>query len=118
PYTVFNLASFDQAHSGGVAVSNLFHKIACNVIRHGTNATLKKKTVKQVRRECADESIVSSQLDGILTLYRGESSVPILGNTDLNKFLERLASHMSSYINTGNKAVASFVTNEFTTPTA
>ncbi|KAF9079686.1 hypothetical protein BGX23_003432, partial [Mortierella sp. AD031] len=117
PYTIFNLASFDQAHSGdGVAASNLFHTIACDVIRDGSRAVLKRERVQQLRLRCADQGSISNEFDGILTLYGDDSSVPILGNPVLNKFLENLASQLSPYIAKANKAVASFIEKEFVSP--
>ncbi|KAG0009181.1 hypothetical protein BGZ81_003593, partial [Podila clonocystis] len=119
PYTIFNLASFDQAHSGdGVAASNLFHTIACDVIRDGSNAMLKRETVQQLRSRCTDQGSISNEFDGILTMYGDRFSMPILGNPNLNKFLENLASHLSPYIAKANKAVASFIEKEFVSPTA
>ncbi|KAG0297813.1 hypothetical protein BGZ96_004743 [Linnemannia gamsii] len=114
PYTIFNLASFDQAHSGdGVAASNLFHTIACDVIRDGSHAILKKERVRQLRGQCTEQGSISIEFDGIMNLYGDESSVSILDNRDLNAFLENLASHLSPYVSKANKAVASFLAKEF-----
>ncbi|KAG0365458.1 hypothetical protein BGX24_004138 [Mortierella sp. AD032] len=47
PYSIFSLAALDQAHSvDGVAASNVFHTIACDVIRDGSHAVLKKERVQ------------------------------------------------------------------------
>ncbi|KAG0058164.1 hypothetical protein BGZ89_001514, partial [Linnemannia elongata] len=101
PYTIFNLASFDRVHTGnGVAASNLFHTVACDVIQDGSH-----------------QGSISNELDGILTLYGDDSSLPILGNPVLNKFLKNLASKLSSYIAKANKAVASFIEKEYVSPT-
>ncbi|KAG0337367.1 hypothetical protein BG004_007672, partial [Podila humilis] len=117
PYTIFNLASFDQAHSGdGVAASNLFHAIACDVIRDGSHAVLKKETVLPLRERCADQGSISAEFDGILTLFGDDPSLPILGNRKLNKLLEKLASQLSPYIVKANKAVARFIEREFVSP--
>ncbi|KAF9276473.1 hypothetical protein BGZ88_001687 [Linnemannia elongata] len=90
PYTIFNLTSFDQAHSGdGVAASNLFHTIACDVIQDGSRAVLKTERVQQLRVRYADQGSISNEFDGILTLFGDDSSIPILGNPVLNKFLEK-----------------------------
>jgi predicted RNA-binding Zn-ribbon protein involved in translation (DUF1610 family) len=117
PYTIFNLASFDQAHSGdGVAASNLFHDIACDVLRDGSQAVLKRETVQRLRGRCTNEGNISNEFDGILTLFGDKSSMPILGNRDLNKILENLAPQLSSYIAKANKSVASFIEKEFVSP--
>ncbi|KAG0279019.1 hypothetical protein BGZ95_002533 [Linnemannia exigua] len=109
-YAIFHLASFDQAHSGdGVAASNLLHEIACNVLRDGSQAELKREAVEQLRGRCTDQGNISNEFYGILTQYDNESSTPILGNPDLNKLLESLASYLSPYITKANKAVAGFV---------
>ncbi|KAF9966376.1 hypothetical protein BGZ73_001020 [Actinomortierella ambigua] len=114
PYTIFNVASFDQAHSGdGVAACNLFHTIARDVIRYGSRAVLKRETVQQLQGRCADQGSISNEFDGILNLYGDDSSLPILGNRALNKFLENMASQLSPYIAKANKAVASFIEKEF-----
>ncbi|KAF9321738.1 hypothetical protein BGZ91_004470 [Linnemannia elongata] len=45
PYTIFNLASFDRAHAGdGIAASNLFHTVACDVIQDGSRAVLERES--------------------------------------------------------------------------
>ncbi|OAQ34656.1 hypothetical protein K457DRAFT_121274 [Linnemannia elongata AG-77] len=117
PYTIFNLTSFDQAHSGdGVAASNLFHTIACDVIQDGSRAVLKRERVQQLRVRCADQGIISNEFDGILTLFGDDSSLPILGNPVLNKFLENLASQLLPYIAKAIKTVAKLIEKEFVSP--
>jgi hypothetical protein len=118
PYTIFNLASFDQAHSrDGIAASNLFYTIACNIIRNGLHAVLKKEKVQWLRDRCTGQGIISNEFDGILTLFGNKSSVPILGNLNLNKILENLALRLSSYVVKANKAISCFIEKEFRSST-
>ncbi|KAK3830570.1 MAG: hypothetical protein JOS17DRAFT_746772 [Linnemannia elongata] len=116
PYTVFSLASFDQAHSGdGVAASRIFRLVANMVIKAGADAKLTKPTVVELRGRCTKSGDIAQEFDGILSLYsEDQSSIPILGNKDLNKHLEKMARCLSSYIATANKSVVSFIDQEFT----
>ncbi|KAF9084641.1 hypothetical protein BGX27_003738 [Mortierella sp. AM989] len=115
PYTVFSLASFDQAHSGdGVAASRIFRLVGNAVIKAGSEAKLAKKAVEDLRGRCAKSGDVSQEIDGILSLFiEDKSSIPILGNKELNKHLEKLAQYLSPYIAKANKSVISFIDQEF-----
>ncbi|KAK3834550.1 MAG: hypothetical protein J3R72DRAFT_452106 [Linnemannia gamsii] len=115
PYTVFSLASFDQAHSGyGVAASRIFRLVANMAIKSGADAKLAKQAVVELRGRCANSGDVAQELDGILSLYpEDQTSIPILGNKDLNKYLEKLARYLSPYIATANRSVMSFIDQEF-----
>ncbi|KAG0272109.1 hypothetical protein BGZ97_011082, partial [Linnemannia gamsii] len=110
PYTIFSLASFDQAHNGdGVAASNLFRTIAVSALKDGSNAVLQRGRVQELRGRCTDQRGITNEFDIILGFYGGESSLPILGNQRLNKYLENLAPLLSTYIDKASKSVASFI---------
>ncbi|KAF8937543.1 hypothetical protein BGZ58_002503 [Dissophora ornata] len=115
PYTVFSLASFDQAHNGdGVAASKIFRIVANMVIKIGTAAMLTKQAVVESRGRCVDLGKVAKVLDNILSLYpEDQLSIPVIGNKVLNKHLEALALLLASYIASANKSVTSFIDQEF-----
>ncbi|CAO3566087.1 unnamed protein product [Mortierella alpina] len=115
PYTIFTLASFDQAANGdGSAVSHVFDTIASSIVQCGSKAALAKESMMQLRGRCTNHSNAVKEVDGILTLYGPEElSLPILGNQDLNKHLETLAQLLSPYVSKANKSVVSFIEKEF-----
>ncbi|KAF9273476.1 hypothetical protein BGZ68_001486 [Mortierella alpina] len=115
PYTIFTLASFDQAANGdGAAVSNIFDKIASSIVQSGSKAVLDKESVMQQRARCTDNSNAAKEIDGILSLYTPkEVCLPVLGNQVLNKYLETLAQLLSPYVSKANRSVMSFIDKEF-----
>ncbi|KAG0307839.1 hypothetical protein BGZ99_001352 [Dissophora globulifera] len=119
PYTIFTLVSFDQAPSGdGAVVSSIFDNIACEIVRLGSKAMLEKDVVMQFRSRCSNRSNAAKEFDGVLSLYIANiSAIPILGNHDLNKYLETMAQLLSTYISRANKSVMTFIDQEFSSLT-
>ncbi|KAF9986451.1 hypothetical protein BGZ75_001800 [Mortierella antarctica] len=117
PYTIFSLVAFDQAHDGdGSAISGLFHAIATKVITDATGALLDKHKVEDLRARCTQKGKAAKGLDDILSLFPdSQPSIKILGNRDLNKYLEALAPLLSTYIARANGSVMLFLEKEFAT---
>lgn len=115
PYTLFTLIYFDQSQNGdGVTAAALFNDISKNVLDAGSEAELKKDTVKKLRQRCSDKGHIAKEFDNILAVYpANEPSITILGNRQLDTHLEKLAQLLSTYIATANKSIQSFTEQAF-----
>ncbi|KAI8594883.1 hypothetical protein EDD21DRAFT_392661 [Dissophora ornata] len=114
PFTIFNLLSCDQMRKGnGTAVATVFYAIAKTVLEKGTKSSLDKSTIERAKQECSDGSAMATAIDNILSLFHSETAIPILGNCDLNKALEKLADQAASFVSTANKTSAGFVKQSF-----
>ncbi|KAF8923348.1 hypothetical protein BGZ58_003049, partial [Dissophora ornata] len=104
----------DQMRKGnGTAVATVFYAIAKTVLEKGTKSSLEKSTIERAKQECSDGSAMATAIDNILSLFHSETAIPILGNCDLNKALEKLADQAASFVSTANKTSAGFVKQSF-----
>ncbi|KAK3841527.1 MAG: hypothetical protein J3R72DRAFT_369034 [Linnemannia gamsii] len=107
PYSIFNLTNFDQKW---ICSWSIFKMISKEVLQNRSSATLKLNSVQESLVQCAEHSQIATAFGTILALFPADAtSVPILGNQQLNKDLVILANLLSSYIATANKSVVSFI---------
>lgn len=106
PCTIFTFCNHRQSRDGHRA-SRLFFKVGTAVLQDGNDAVLEVSTVQECRRSCSNETkSIPPVVDSILGLFKnGTSTIPILGNRELNGYLETLASILSSYISGANNTV-------------
>ncbi|KAF9409903.1 hypothetical protein BGZ76_005597 [Entomortierella beljakovae] len=122
PYTVFTLSCHDSLENGtGAAAAIIFHKIAKEVLKHGSKATIRRKVFKRALDHCSGNSDIVDALKKILSLFddikkSNPKRIPILRNAALNKELEIIAEKLSSHIAVANKTVVSFIEQNFTVP--
>lgn len=88
--------------------------ISKEVLQNGSSAALKLSTVQETLVQCTEHSQIATAFETILGLFpAGATSVPILGNQNLNNELEILANLLSSYIATANSSVVTFIQQRF-----
>ncbi|KAG9319124.1 hypothetical protein KVV02_004110 [Mortierella alpina] len=106
PCTIYTFCNHSQSGDGHHA-SRLFFKIARAVLQAGNDAVLEVETMQECRRSCSNETKnIPPVLDSILELFTdGASTIPILGNRQLNGYLETLANLLSSYISGVNNNI-------------
>ncbi|KAK3808892.1 MAG: hypothetical protein J3R72DRAFT_451033 [Linnemannia gamsii] len=111
PFSVFTLADFDQSQSNDAqAASTLFQEIAKQVLLHGSTALLQLDAVRALRCRCSATGNIFKIFDKVVASFpKDQGHVSIIGNQDLCSPLEELADALSSYINTANKSVITFV---------
>ncbi|KAF9082484.1 hypothetical protein BGX27_004486, partial [Mortierella sp. AM989] len=104
------------ANGDGAAMSEVFDKIASNIVQCGLKVVPEKESMVHLRARCTQRGKAAKEMDGILSLYGPEErSLPILGNQDLNQYLETLAQLLAPYMSKANKSVVTFIGKEFST---
>lgn len=106
PCTIFTFCNHSQLGDGHHA-SRLFFKLGTAVLQTGNDAVLEVDTVRECRQSCSNETrSVPLVIDSILGLFKnGTSTIPILGNRQLNGYLETLTIILSSYISGANNTM-------------
>ncbi|SAM07889.1 hypothetical protein [Absidia glauca] len=112
PYTVFTLAGFDNAreNSNYRSGAQLFRQVALAVIQ-GSNMLTKVYVDGLLRNTKAGN--VKDILSAIGDLCNESSTISIIGNSDLNKHLEKLATLLSTHISTANQSISKAVAQRY-----
>ncbi|KAI7898005.1 uncharacterized protein BX663DRAFT_546726 [Cokeromyces recurvatus] len=110
PYSVFTLFDSDMGRS---SASNIFGVIAIEVLKKGNEAQLNKDVVSESLENCNNESISKVREEVLLLFNTSGLSIPILGNSVLNKHLQNLAILLHPYLTTANKSVQSAILQTF-----
>jgi hypothetical protein len=123
PYTIFALADYDNGHdeSDGRTGSLLFRSIGISVLQgnhtnqFGENVgCLDKTLVQQLKEKCNKDSNVKKILHSITELYEPDTQeIPIIGNPQLNTWLQMLSQHLSPYITRANRSVSETIMYSF-----
>ncbi|KAI7902945.1 uncharacterized protein BX663DRAFT_542965 [Cokeromyces recurvatus] len=109
PYSIFTLSNFDR---GRCPSAEIFSSIADNVLQLGDKGRLHKSVVENGLSSGNKE--IEKVINEILKLYGdNRQSISIIGNTELNPLLEKLAAFHQSYINSANDSVAKAITDSF-----
>ncbi|CAO3689633.1 unnamed protein product [Rhizopus stolonifer] len=101
PYTIFTLSDYDLAHSSGPII---FRSIATLVLKKGKDSYLSKDFVQKLENTATGK--IKDILQAIVSLFSPDSTtLPILGNDRLNKYLEQLVKLIIPSISLANSSV-------------
>ncbi|KAF9152373.1 hypothetical protein BGX21_005041 [Mortierella sp. AD011] len=114
PFTIFTLVSSDSLEKGsGRAAAVLFNRIAICSLTKEREMELHLRIVKESIELCETSTKIRGILEDIEKLFKGQGSIPVLGNKSLNLQLTKLAQELASYITIANKTVAAFIEDRF-----
>ncbi|KAG2199771.1 hypothetical protein INT46_009012 [Mucor plumbeus] len=109
PYSIFTISNFDR---GRCPSAEVFSSIADNVLQLGDKGRLHRSVVENGLSSGNKE--IQKVISEILKLYGdNRQSISIIGNTELNFLLEKLAAFHQPYINSANNSVAMAIKDSF-----
>ncbi|KAG2220446.1 hypothetical protein INT45_004188 [Circinella minor] len=126
PYTIFTFANCDNIKddSDGRVMSLVFRQIALSIIRQQDSGVaadkivgfLEKTFLERMILKCSNDGKTKRILESITELYEhNTSSIQIIGNNQLNSYLETLAELLCPYLCRVNKHVSDAIIQTFPT---
>jgi hypothetical protein len=106
PYRVYTISSFGHGKGGAFAAGEIFSKIGKAVILKGKTGVLCRDDVQHAIQICGSSQDYLRPLQAILHLFNEDKEILIVGNSNLNTELEKMAKSLSSRISQGNKSIA------------